>query len=84
LIEQPPTPIKRQEVDRPARRNAPSTPQLLALREEAAMPTVSAGSATPTIPLVAGLLFIAVFVATPLLATMVLGPVLRNRVSEPS
>ena len=82
LIEQPTTPIEQAHVDRPARRSVPSTPQLLALREEPAMPTVSVGSATPTGPLFAGLLVIAVFVATPLLATMVLGRVLRNRVSE--
>ena len=73
LIEQPTTPIEQPEVDRPARRSPPSTPRLLALREEAAMPTVSAGSATPTVPLLFALLVIAVFVATPVLATMVLG-----------
>jgi hypothetical protein len=84
LIEQPTTPIERPQVDRPARRSAPSTPQFLALREEPAMPTVSAGSATPAVPLLAGLLVIAVFVATPLLATMVLGRILRKRVSEAS
>jgi hypothetical protein len=84
LIEQPTTPIEQPQVVRPARRSAPSTPGLLALREEPAMPTVSAGSATPTVPLLAALLVIAVFVATPALATMVLGRLSRNRVSEVS
>jgi hypothetical protein len=41
------------------------------LREEPAIPTATAGSATPTVPLLAGMLVIAVFVATPLLAAMV-------------
>jgi hypothetical protein len=45
------------------------------------MPAVSAGSGTPTVPLLAGLLVIAAFVATPLLTTLVLGRLLR-RVSE--
>jgi murein DD-endopeptidase MepM/ murein hydrolase activator NlpD len=84
LIAQPATPIEQPEVDRPTRRSAPSTPPLLTLREGAAMPTVSAGSATPTVPLLAGLLVIAGFVATLLLATMVLGRILRNKVSEAS
>ena len=84
LIEQPTTPIEQAEVDRPSRRSAASTPKLLALREEPAAPTASAESATPTIPLLAGLLVIAVLVATPLLATMVLGRILRDRVSEAS
>jgi hypothetical protein len=48
------------------------------------MPTASAGSATPTVPLLAGLLVIAGFVATLLLATMMLGRILRNKVSEAS
>ena len=84
LIDQPTTPIAQQEVDRPGRRSAPSTPRLLSLREEAAMPTLSAGGATPTAPLLLGLLVIAVFVATPVLATMVLGRIWRNRFSEHS
>ena len=84
LIEQPTTPIEQPQVDLPARRSAPSTPQFVAPREEPAMPTASAGSATPTVPLLAGLLVIVVFVTTPLLATMVLGRILRNRVSEAS
>jgi hypothetical protein len=50
------------------------------LREEPAMPTVSPGSATPTVPLLAGLLIIAVFVLTPLFATIVLARALRNSV----
>ena len=77
LIEQP-TPVEQPEVDRPARRNAGSTSQLLALREEPAAPTASAGSGRPTIPLLSALLVIAVFVATPALAATVL---LRNKVS---
>ena len=84
LIEQPTTPIEQPEVDQPARRGAPSTPGLLALREDPAMPVVSTGSATPTVPLLAGLLVLAIFVATPLLAAMVLGRILRNIVSENS
>jgi hypothetical protein len=71
--------IQQPQVDRPARRSAPSTPPLLVLREEPAIPTVSAGRATPRVPLLAGMLVIAVFVATPLLATMVLGRLWRAR-----
>ena len=73
LIERPTASSEQPEVDRPARRSAPSTPQLLALREQPAMPAVSPGSATLTVPLLAGLLVIAAFVATPLLVAMVLG-----------
>jgi hypothetical protein len=78
LIEQPSTPIEHPEVDRPARQR-PATPRLLLLREEPAMPAVSAGGVTPTIPLLAALLLIAVFVATPVLATMLLGRRWRAR-----
>jgi hypothetical protein len=84
LVEQPTTPIEQREADRPELRAAPSTPELLALREEPAMPTVSAGSATPTVPLLFALLVIAVFVATPALATTVLRRLGRNKVSEVS
>jgi murein DD-endopeptidase MepM/ murein hydrolase activator NlpD len=80
LIGQATTPIEEPEVDQQARRNAPATTGLLALREEPAMPTVSPGSATPTVPLLAGLLIIAVFVLTPLFATIVLARALRNSV----
>jgi hypothetical protein len=73
LIERPTASSEQPEVDRPARRSAPSTPQLLALREQPAMPAVSPGSATLTVPLLAGLLVIAAFVAMPLLVAMVLG-----------
>jgi len=79
LIEQPTTAIEQPEVDQQARRSAPATPGLLALREEPATPTVSARRATPTFPLLAALLVIAVFVATALLATMVVGRVLGKR-----
>jgi hypothetical protein len=78
LVEQPTTPIEQREADRPELRSAPSTPQLLALREEPAMPKASAESVMPTIPLVAGLLAIAVFLATPVVATMLLGRLWRN------
>jgi Peptidase family M23 len=84
LIERSTTPIEQPRVDHPAHRGAPSTSQLLASREEPAVPTANAGSGTPTIPLLAGLLVIAVLVATPLLATMVLGRILGSRVSEAS
>ena len=60
LIEQPTTTFQQPQVDRVARRSAPSTPQPLALRQEPAMPTVSARDVTPTAPLLAGLLVIAV------------------------
>lgn len=80
LIEQPSRLIEQKQVDRPAGRSAPSTPQLLTSRDEPAIPAVSAGNATPTIPLLAGLLIIAVFVATPLFATIVLARVLSNSV----
>ena len=79
LMVQPTTPIEQPEVDRPARRSAPSTPALQALRETPAMPTASAGSATPTVPLLSALLVIAVFVATPALAATVL---LRNKAAS--
>jgi hypothetical protein len=81
LIEQPVAPIEQPEVDRAARRSAATTPGLLALREEPAMPTVSARSATPTVPLLFALLVIAVFVATPALAATVLRRLGRNKVS---
>ncbi len=80
LIDQPTTPIEQPEVDRAARRSGPSTPRLQLMPEKLAVPKVSARSATPTVPLLAALLVIAVFVATPLLATMVLGRLSRNRV----
>jgi hypothetical protein len=83
LIDQPTTPIDQPEVDRPARRT-PSTPRLLLLREEPAMPTVGAGGVTPTVPLLAALLVIAVFVATPVLAMIVVARLFRNTVSEAS
>ena len=84
LIEQLATPIEQPEVDQPAHRSAPATPGRLALRAEPAMPTVSAGSATPTVPLLFALLVIAVFVATPALAATALGHLRRNKVSEVS
>jgi ABC-type proline/glycine betaine transport system permease subunit len=56
----------------------------LVLRNEPAMPTVSAGSATPTVPLLLALVVIAAFVATPALAATVLSRLLRNKVSEVS
>jgi hypothetical protein len=64
LIEQPATPIEQPEVEGAARRSAPATPGLLALGDEAAVPTLSTKSAKPTVPLLAGLLIIAVFVST--------------------
>lgn len=85
LVDRPTTPIEQPEVDRPARRITPSTPRLPSLREDPALPTVSAGGATtPTAPLLLGLLVIAVFVATPVLATMLLARVWRNSVSKRS
>ena len=84
MIEQPSTPIEQPEVDQSARRGAPSTPGLLGLHEHPAMLVVSTGSATPTVPLLAGLLVLAIFVAAPLLVAMVLGRILRNSVSETS
>jgi Peptidase family M23 len=72
LVEQPTIPIEQREADRPELRSALSTPQLLALREEPAMPKASAESVMPTIPLLAGLLAIALFLATPVVAMMVL------------
>jgi len=82
LIEQPTTPIEQPQVDEPAHRSGPATPGRLALREEPAMPTVRAESATPTLPLLFALLVIAVFVATPLLATMVLRHISRSRAAQ--
>jgi hypothetical protein len=83
LLGQPTAPIEQPEVDRRARRT-PSTPRLLLLREEPAMPTVTAGGVTPTVPLLAALLVIAVFVATPVLAMTVLARLFRNTVAEAS
>jgi hypothetical protein len=77
LIEQPTAAIEPPQIDHRAHGKAP-LPQLQDLREEQAMPSVSAGGATPTVPLLAALLVIAVFVATPALAATVL---LRNKVS---
>jgi murein DD-endopeptidase MepM/ murein hydrolase activator NlpD len=79
LIGQPTTTIEQPQVDRPPRRSAPSKPQLLTLREEPAIPTAAAGSATPTVPLLAGMLVIAVFVATPLATIVVVGRLWRVR-----
>lgn len=85
LIDQPTTPIERPKVVRPAHDSAYSAPRLPSLREEVGMSTGgAAGDATPTVPLLAALLVIAVFVAALVLATMVLGHLLRNRVSEVS
>ena len=80
LIEQPTTPFEPPQTDHRAHRSAPS-PQLENVREEPAMPTVSAGGSTPTVPLLAALLVIAVFVATPALAATLL---LRSKVSRVS
>src|SRR4029079_5096680 len=79
LIEQPTTPIEQPQVDEPAHRSVPATTGRLALRDEPGMPTVNAGSVTPTLPLLFALLVIAVFVATPALAATALR---RNKVSE--
>jgi hypothetical protein len=84
LIERPATPIEKAEVDPPAHRSASSTPQLLTSREQPATPALSPGSSTLTVPLLAGLLVIAAFVATLLLAAMVLGRRLRSRLSGAS
>jgi hypothetical protein len=69
LIEQPVPPIEQPEVEGVVSRSAPATPGLLALRDEAAMPTVSTGSAKPTVPLLFALLVIA---AMPALAATLL------------
>jgi hypothetical protein len=84
LIEEPTKPIEQPQIDRRTRRSAPSTPEFLALREAPAIPTVGGGNITPMVPLLAGLLVISVFVAATLLATIVLGRILRSRVSEAS
>lgn len=84
LIAQPATQIKPPAVVRPAHRSVPSTLQLLALGEESATSTATTGSAAPTIPVLAGLLVIAIFVATPVLATIALGRMSRNRRPEAS
>jgi hypothetical protein len=46
------------------------------------MPTVSAGSATPTVPLLFALLVIAVFVATPALAATVMAQSRSKRIDR--
>ncbi len=76
LIERPTAPLEPPQINHRAHRSAPL--RQLQKREEPAMPTVSAGGAMPTVPLLAALLVIAVFVATPALAATVL---LRNKVS---
>jgi hypothetical protein len=48
------------------------------------MRQASAGGAVPTVPLLAGLLVIVAFVATSVLATIMLGRTLRNGGSEVS
>lgn len=80
LIPQPTVPIEQSEGDPSAHRDVPSLPRLPSLRREPALATASGRSAVPTGPLLAGLLVVAVFVATPLLATTVLTRVLRKRV----
>ena len=84
LIEQPVPPNEQPEVEGAVRRSAPATPGLLALGDEAAVPTVSTKSAKPTVPLLLALVVIAAFVATPALAATVLSRLLRNKVSEVS
>src|SRR4029079_4483008 len=79
LIEQPTTPIEQPQVDEPAHRSVPATPGRLALRDEPGMSQVNAGTLTPTVSLLFALLVIAVFVATPLLPTMVLRHISRSR-----
>ena len=77
LIDRPPTPIGQPEIDLPEGLRAASPPQLLPVSEEPALPKVAAGSSRLTIPLLAGLLLVAVFVATPVLAMMVLARLWR-------
>jgi len=84
LIDQPTTAIQRPEVVRPPDRSVPSTPWLLSLRDQPGLPTASAGSSPPTVPLLAGLIVIAFFVATPVLATIALRRLVHNGASETS
>ena len=84
MIEQPVPPNEQPEVEGAVRRSAPATPGLLALGDEAAVPTVSTKSAKPTVPLLLALVVIAAFVAAPVLAATVLSRLLRNKVSEVS
>jgi hypothetical protein len=84
LLDQPTTAIQQPEVVRPPDRNVPSTPWLLSLHEEPGLPTASAGSSPPTVPLLAGLIVIAFFVATPVLATIALRRLVHNGASETS
>ena len=69
------------EIDRPEA-TAALPPQLLPLRREQAIATAAAGSSALTIPLLVGLLSVAVFVAAPVLATLGLGRLWRARVEE--
>ena len=84
LTNQPTTPIERPKFVRPEHDSAPSTPWLLSSREGVGESKGGAGDAMPTAPLLAALLVIAAFTATLALATMVLGRLVRNRVSENS
>ena len=71
LIERPPTPSDQPKIDMRRGLIAASPPPLVRIRELPA-PTVVARSSTLTIPLLAGLLSVAVFVAMTVLGGMVL------------
>ena len=69
LTEGPVPTTEPSEADRSARRGAPSATRLVSSRAEPAMPSPISAHTNRVVPLLAGLLVIAVFVATPALAT---------------
>jgi murein DD-endopeptidase MepM/ murein hydrolase activator NlpD len=83
LIAQP-TPTQQPAAVHRGERSSAPPPHLLSLRNEPTVRKASAGGAVPTVPLLAGLLVIVAFVATCVLATIMLGRTLRNGGSEVS
>jgi hypothetical protein len=67
-----PTPIEQPEIDLSEGLSAASAQQLLPMREEPALPKAAAGSSMFALPLLAGLLSVALFAAAIVLATRVL------------
>ena len=82
MIDQQLTPTEQPEVDGPEGSNPTSPPQLLPMRAEPAIRTAATASSTPNIPLLVGLLSVAVFGVLPVLATMALGRLWREKVNR--
>jgi hypothetical protein len=73
----PPTPSEQPEIDSPEGVRVALPPPLVSVREERVTPTVVPRGSTISLPLLAGLLSVAVFVATMVLGTVTLGRLWR-------